>query len=70
MIIWKGKELIMMFWFIIFSIVFIFLALGALIDWKRKKHNNYPHRGTNLNNKPGESENYRMGNNENHTGGF
>jgi len=59
-----------MIWLIIFPVIFIFFALGALVDWKRKRRNNYPHAGANLNNKPGESENYKMGDNENHTGGF
>lgn len=57
-------------WFIVISIVLLFLSFGAFIDWKRKKMNNYPHRGPNLDNKPGESKNYRMGDHENHTGGL
>lgn len=59
-----------MFWIIVFSIILLFLALGAFVDWKRKKSNNYPHRGPSLDNKPGESKNYTMGDKENHTGGL
>lgn len=62
--------MITILWFIIFVTVFPLLALGALIDWKRKKNNNNPHISTNPNVKPGDTTNYRVGGNENNTGGF
>ncbi|MBE3102631.1 MAG: hypothetical protein IMZ40_00120 [Bacilli bacterium] len=56
---------------ILFSFVFGILAMAALVDRKRKKNNNYPHIPTNPNVKPGDSENYKMGDHNHHiNGGF
>lgn len=63
---WKGSVLIM--W--IFSIpVGLLLAFGVLIEWKRKRRNDYSHRGTNSHTRPGESSNYKMGDNNYTSGG-
>lgn len=61
--------MITIFWFIILIPVLSLLALGALIDRKRKKNNNYPHIATNPNVKPGDTTNFRMGGDGNNTGG-
>ncbi|WP_155974198.1 hypothetical protein [Paenisporosarcina sp. HGH0030] len=44
-------------------------GMGVYIDWKRKKINNYPLRLTHPHAKPGDDSNYRMGDNNNYTGG-
>ena len=57
-----------MIWIISIPIT-ILLALGMLVDRKRKKRIDYSHKGTNLNVKPGDSSNYKMGDNNYTSGG-
>ncbi|WP_342543542.1 hypothetical protein MHH33_08405 [Paenisporosarcina sp. FSL H8-0542] len=47
----------------------LLFGMGVYIDWKRKKINNYPLRLTHPHAKPGDDSNYRMGDNNNYTGG-
>ncbi|MGE6684738.1 hypothetical protein [Paenisporosarcina sp. NPDC076907] len=55
-------------WF--FGAMFTMLfGLGVYIDWRRKKINNHPFRSTHPHAKPGDDTNYRMGDNNNHSGG-
>jgi len=49
--------------------IIILVALGLLVEWKRKKRNDYPLKATNPNAKPGDSTNYRMGDNNYTNGG-
>ncbi len=58
-----------MIWYVIFILIFLVLALAALVDWKRRKNNNYPHISTNPNTKPGDSKNHTMGDNKYTNGG-
>ena len=37
------------------------VGLGGFIDWRKKKNNNYPHIPTNPDIRPGESQNFSMG---------
>jgi len=54
---------------IVFIPIMILLGLGLLVDWKRKKRNDYPLKSTNPNAKPGDSTNYKMGDNHYTSGG-
>lgn len=51
----------MMGWLIFVIPIVMLFALGGLIEWRRKKRNNYPHIPTNSNIRPGESQDFRMG---------
>lgn len=57
-----------MIWIISIPIT-ILLALGLLADRKRKNRNDYSHKGTNPNVKPGDSSNFKMGDNNYTSGG-
>jgi len=49
--------------------IMILLGLGVLVDLKRKKRNDYLHKATNPDAKPGDSTNYKMGDNNYTSGG-
>ena len=51
----------MMGWLIFVIPIGMLFALGGLVEWRRKKRNNYPHIPTNSNIRPGESQDFRMG---------
>lgn len=57
-----------MMW-IFFIPLTILLAFGTLIEWKRKRRNDYSHRSSNPHTRPGESANYKMGDNNYTSGG-
>ena len=57
-----------MIW-IIFIPITILVALGVLVDWKRKNRNDESHVVTDPNAKPGDSTNYKMGDNNYTSGG-
>ena len=52
----------MMGWLIFVIPIVMLFALGGLIEWRRKKRNNYPHIPTNSNIRPGESQNFDKNN--------
>ena len=57
-----------MIWIISIPII-VLLACGLLVDRKRKKRNDYPQIGTNPDSKPGDSSNFKMGDNHYTSGG-
>lgn len=57
-----------MVWVIVGTTVVFLFGIGGFIDWRRKKINNYPHISTSSDTRPGESQNYTMGSQENISG--
>lgn len=45
------------------------LALGGFIEWKRKRRNDLTHKVSNPHTRPGESTNFKMGDNNYTSGG-
>jgi hypothetical protein len=41
--------------------IIMLVGLGGFIEWRRKKNNNYSHIPTNPDIRPGESQNFSMG---------
>lgn len=55
-------------WIFFIPITFL-LSFGLLIEWKRKRRNDYALKGSNPHTRPGESTNYKMGDNNYTSGG-
>lgn len=47
----------------------VIVAFGVLIEWRKKKRNDYHHIGSSPHTRPGESTNYKMGDNNYTSGG-
>ncbi|MDP5275911.1 hypothetical protein [Chengkuizengella axinellae] len=58
-----------MFWLWVIGSIIALLLFALLIDLKRKKNNNLYQRGINPHSKEGESSNYVMGQDQDHSGG-
>jgi uncharacterized BrkB/YihY/UPF0761 family membrane protein len=63
----KGVFLMVMWFFIVF--VLVILGIALFIDLKNRKNNNNPHITIHPSVKPGESSNYMMGDSPKDTGG-
>ena len=57
-----------MMWLIVGTVVFFLFGIGGFIEWRRKRINNHPHISTSSATRPGESQNYSMGSQENISG--
>jgi hypothetical protein len=68
MIIVKGVLYLITWFFILF--VLVILGIALYIDWRNKRTNNNPPITIHPSTKPGESSNYIMGDSHKDTGGF
>ena len=57
-----------MIWIFVVPITVI-VAFGVLIEWRKKRRNDYPHKASSPHTRPGESSNYKMGDNNYTSGG-